>query len=74
MKPIPLQLITVKLDNGDHGVFVGTPLIANKDVMQSSQVSEIWFSDIRDLPNKMQLDELMLIVQEQICQCKDHMH
>ncbi len=74
MKPIPLQLITVKLDNGDHGVFVGSPLIANQNVMQSSQVSEIWFSDIRDLPDQMQLNELMTIVQNQICQCKENMH
>jgi len=74
MKPIPLQLITVKLDNGDHGVFVGSPLIANQNTMQSSQISEIWFSDIRDLPDQMQLDELMTIVQDQICQCKENMH
>ncbi len=74
MKPIPLQLITVKLDNGDHGVFVGTPLIVNQDAMQSSQVSEIWFSDIRDLPDQMQLDELMTIVQDQISLCKKNMH
>jgi len=74
MKPIPLQLITVKLDNGEHGVFVGSPLIANKNAMQSSQVSEIWFSDIRDLPNQMQLDELMTLVHDQICQNKESVH
>ncbi len=74
MKPIPLQLITVKLQNGDHGVFIGSPLIANHNAMQNSQIKEIWFSDIRDLPDQMQLDELMTIVQDQICQSKENIH
>ena len=74
MKPIPLQLITVKLENGQQGMFVGTPLIADGQAMQNSQVSEIWFSDVRDLPNQLPLDELMALVHAQMYSCKKNMH
>jgi len=74
MKSVPLQLITVKLDNGDHGVFIGSPLMSDKNDLSQHQISEIWFSDIRDLPDEMQLDELMSVVQAQICHRKENLH
>lgn len=74
MKPIPLQLVTVKLDNGEQGIFVGTPIFSNQNDMQGSQVSEIWFSDVRDLPEHLKLEELMNLVQAQLCQCKNNLH
>ena len=74
MKPIQLQLITVKLENGQHGIFVGTPLIQDPSVMQDNQVSEIWFSDVRGLPDDMPLEQLIELVKAQLCRCKDTMH
>lgn len=74
MKPIPLQLVTVKLDNGEQGIFVGTPIFTNQNDMQGSQVSEIWFSDVRDLPEHLKLEELMDLVQSQLCHCKASLH
>ncbi len=74
MKPIPLQLVTVKLDNGEQGIFVGTPIFSNQNDMQGSQVSEIWFSDVRDLPEHLKLEELMNLVHAQLCHCKNNLH
>ena len=74
MKPIALQLITVKLENGQQGVFVGTPLIADQKDMSQSQISEIWFSDVRDLPDQIQLDELMSLVQSQLSSNRNQLH
>ncbi len=76
MKPIPLQLITVKLDNGEQGIFVGTPLIEESQFIQDTQaqVSEIWFSDVRDLPEQLPLSELIDLVKAQLCQCQDKLH
>jgi len=74
MKPIPLQLVTVKLDNGQQGIFVGSPIFASQNDMQGSQISEIWFSDVRDLPKELKLEELMELVRAQLCQCRENLH
>ncbi len=74
MKPIPLQLVTVKLDNGQQGIFVGSPIFASQNDMQGSQVSEIWFSDVRDLPDQLKLEELMQLVREQLNHCQKSLH
>jgi len=74
MKPIPLQLITVKLQNGQQGIFVGTPLIPDELGVQQNQVSEIWFSDIKDLPEELPLDELMDLVTAQLSKSQDALH
>ena len=74
MKPIELQLITVKLENGQHGIFVGTPLIQDPSVIQNNQVSEIWFSDVRGLPENMPLEQVIELVKAQLCGGRDTMH
>lgn len=74
MKSISLQLVTVKLDNGQHGTFIGTPLIASQNEMQDSHISEIWFSDVRDLSDQLKLEELMEFVTSQLSQCKQDLH
>ena len=74
MKPIELQLITVKLENGQHGIFIGTPLINDPRIMEHNQVSEIWFSDVRGLPDNMPLAQLIELVKAQINQCKETVH
>jgi len=74
MKPIPLQLVTIQLENGQQGVFVGLPLMTAQSVTGDSQVSELWFSDIQDVAQNVSLDQLMAMVQAQLCRCRGDMH
>jgi len=74
MKPIPLQLVTIQLENGQQGVFVGLPLMTAQSVAGDSQVSELWFSDIQDVAQNVSLDQLMAMVQAQLCRCRGDMH
>lgn len=74
MKPIPLQLVTIQLENGQHGVFVGLPLITDQVSPQDSQVSELWFSDVKDIPQGISVDQLIALVQAQLCRCRGEVH
>ena len=74
MKPIPLQLVTIQLENGQHGVFVGMPLISDQEPDNGSQVSELWFSSVKGIPENMSVDQLMALVQAQLCRCIGEMH
>ena len=74
MKPIPLQLVTIQLENGQHGVFVGLPLIPDESHMQTSQVSEVWFSNVEGVPHNMSVDQLLALVQSQLSRCMGEMH
>lgn len=69
MKPIPLQLVTVCLENGQQGVFVGLPLVSDKAPDKDSLVDDIWFSNIQEVPDQIALKELIQIIQAQLCQC-----
>lgn len=69
MKTLALQLITVGLENGQQGVFVGWPLIAEKTDTKESQVEEIWFSNIQEVPVDLTLQQLMELVRKQVCSC-----
>ncbi len=70
MKPIPLQLVTVCLENGQQGVFVGVPLVGEQLPEEAGQIDDIWFSDIREVPAEMELADLMRLIQSQLCRCK----
>lgn len=70
MKPIPLQLVTVCLENGQHGVFVGVPLVGEQVPDDAGQIDDIWFSDIREVPAEMALSDLIRLIQSQLCRCK----
>jgi len=69
MKPIPLQLVTVCLDNGQQGVFVGVPLVGEQNGAQDGQIEDIWFSDIQEIPGQTNLAELLRLIQAQLCRC-----
>ena len=69
MKPIPLQLVTVCLDNGQQGVFVGVPLVAEHNADHDGQIEDIWFSDIQEIPGHTNLAELLKVIQAQLCRC-----
>ena len=44
MKTLELQLITVGLEDGQQGVFVGLPLLLGYANNDCSQIENIWFS------------------------------
>lgn len=70
MKPISLQLVTVNLENGQQGVFVGVPLMADQTQDEDSQVEDIWFSNIQEVPANMKLVDLIPLIQSQLCRCQ----
>jgi hypothetical protein len=70
MKPIPLQLVTVRLESGEQGVFVGVPLVAGETPDETGQVEDIWFSDVQEVPANMELAELVRLIQAQLCRCR----
>jgi hypothetical protein len=69
MKTLALQLITVGLDNGSQGIFVGWPLVTEDTGLADGQVENIWFSDIQDVPNHLTLEQLMELLRKQLCRC-----
>lgn len=69
MKTIPLQLVTLCLDNGQQGVFVGVPLVAEQRDQDGGQIEDIWFSDIQEIPGHIELAELLKLIQAQLCRC-----
>lgn len=69
MKTVNLQLITIGLENGQQGVFVGIPLITEKSDTDS-QVEEIWFSSIQEIPDDLSVKKLMHLIASQLCRCR----
>jgi len=69
MKDVALQLVTVELENGKQGVFIGGPLIPDDYTDKDSQVDSIWFSDIKEVPSNLTLQELINLVTQQFCPC-----
>lgn len=68
MKNVPLQLVTVCLENGRQGIFVGIPLVTSeRDTEEECQVEEIWFSEVQQIPAQLPLAKLLRMVAEQIC-------
>jgi hypothetical protein len=70
VKPISLQLVTVGLENGQQGVFVGVPLVTEQVPHEDSQVEDIWFSNIQEVPAHMKLVDLIRLIQSQLCHCQ----
>ena len=66
MKTLELQLITVGLDDGQQGVFVGLPLLTKQMADADSTVENIWFSDIKQIPDSLTMEELMEVVRKQM--------
>lgn len=70
MKPIPLQLVTVCLENGQQGIFVGVPLVSEHSAADEGQIEDIWFSNIQEIPEQMELGDLIRLLQAQLCRCQ----
>jgi len=73
MKPIPLQLVTVCLENGEQGVFVGVPLVPELAPDEQGQIEDIWFSDVQEVPAQMELADLIRLLQAQLCRCQSRL-
>ena len=71
MKTLELQLVTVGLDDGKQGVFVGWPLITQHATEESGQVKNIWFSNLQTVPDTLTLEQLMELVRKQLCSCME---
>lgn len=69
MKSISLQLLTTCLEDGRQGVFVGLPMVFEKDLEKGSQVEDIWFSEILKVPIETELVALLQLIQAQVCSC-----
>ena len=68
-KHVPLQMLMVNLSDGRRGLFIGVPLIEQHEARHDTEVQDIWFSDVRELPNQMTLEQVLEMVQEQNCRC-----
>lgn len=71
MSELALQLITVELENGKQGVFIGGPLITDDYTDEDSQVDSISFSDIQEVSDNLTLSELFNLVQDELKR-RDH--
>ena len=69
MKTLELQLVTVGLENGEQGVFVGWPLVSEKSDPEDGQIENIWFSNVQEVPDDLTLKQLMELIRKQLCAC-----
>lgn len=70
MKTVNLQLITIGLENGQQGVFIGVPLLTEANSDLDSQVEEIWFSSVQEIPDDLSVKKLMYLIASQLCRCR----
>ena len=73
MKPISLQLVTVCLENGQQGIFVGVPLISGQPPGEDDHIEDIWFSDVQEVPGQMELADLIGLLEAQLCRCQSNL-
>lgn len=66
MKTLELQLLTVGLDDGTQGVFVGLPLVTAETADDSGAVENIWFSNVKEVPDSLTMEELMALIGKQL--------
>ena len=67
-KTVPLQLITLDMNNGQKGIFVGIPLITEQS-NSDSMIENIWFSDVQEVPDNLTVDQLIKLVGAQLSRC-----
>ena len=67
MKTLELQLVTVGLDDGKQGVFVGWPLVQEQATEDTGHVESIWFSNLQQVPDTLTLEQLMELVRKHLC-------
>jgi hypothetical protein len=66
MKAIPLQIITVRLDNGRHGVFVGIPLVTEDLGDDNPVISQLRFSDVEPMPSHLSIATVVRMIADRL--------
>jgi hypothetical protein len=66
MKTLELQLVTVGLDDGKQGIFVGLPLVTEQTAEDNGQVENIWFSNVKEVPGNLTMQELIHLIGKQL--------
>lgn len=61
MNEVTLQVITVALDNGESGVFIGGPLVTCNYSLPAQRVEAIRFSDIQQIPGDVTLKQVLML-------------
>lgn len=74
MSSLPLQLVTVNLDNGRTGMFVGMPLVEEQASGEARQVEEIWFSSIKAVPGDLTVIQLLKLVRAHLMRHASTLH
>ncbi|OGI47975.1 MAG: hypothetical protein A2151_05080 [Candidatus Muproteobacteria bacterium RBG_16_65_34] len=66
MKLLPLQMVIIDLENGRRGIFIGRPLVPDSFTDEDCQVENVWFTDIREIPDYATLEQLTQMEIDQI--------
>jgi hypothetical protein len=66
MSDVTLQVITVALDNGESGVFIGGPLVMRDGIELAQRVEAIRFSDIQQISGDVTLEQVLMLFAEQV--------
>lgn len=74
MASVALQMVVVELENGRRGVFFGRPLVADSDSEAQCQVEDVYFSNINQIPEGMDLAELSTLAMAQFEKQKGSTH
>jgi len=64
MKTVPLQLLTLNMDNGQRITFVGGPVLPAADG-NGREVQGLRFSTVQDIPAEMTVSELIAMVESE---------
>ncbi len=62
---VPLQLLTIKTQNGQRWVFVGSPAVLPSDTDVNNAIVDVWFSNIQDIPQDASIRSLVEMMQNQ---------
>ncbi len=65
MDPVALQLVMVELADGQRGVFIGSPAVANAPTINDSSIVHVWFSNIQFIPADTTIPALIDLLNDQ---------
>ena len=57
--------IEVELEDGQRGVFIGSPAVADTPSMLNAKIANIWFSNIQFIPAETTLPALIDLINDQ---------
>jgi len=62
---LALQLLTIKTQNGQRWIFVGTPAVFPADSDSNNPIVDVWFSNIQDVPQNATIRSLVEMMDKQ---------